>query len=1404
MPKKKAAKKKAVPPPWPHPEVIEQYAGLTPDIQTVAIAFAIFGEPFHSSEIGYVLKEVGARDVAGRTFSAMRARESVKRLINVGWIEALEFEDFVLNEGLVNPLLEIAARNQRLQPLAAYYLRTQMPKGSAKIRPDDLIKHARLAFFIRDWELLESLEKKHNHGPDGHPIVSLYLFLSPTPHRELINRLPDNWRKLATFQIGTNISRVQSPLADFLPLAYLLVKEHPVLARFLSEILYFRGDILRLQKLHALLDSQVDVPEAKLEAKQIAGAIAFLSGDDEKAIMRFQEALEMIKRSTDAPRYFIGGYAAVFFLLALARSSEEGLLTARSFAQMASELEGTPWLGPVMDLAYSFKFATGSETGKFEVGWGEAFPADLLTIAWTELWTETADVPDMRRFDRLMFDAENAEANGYTWLAAELYQIASRYAEKPHDETPREHAATLRAKISPNYKSAIDTIRIKEPWEKTLAGIERIARQIKPAKKKSTQASGEGRLVWVIEFDEEFPSEWDLIPLEQKQGKTGKWNKARTASPKRLMENPPAYIKDADRRAITKLNKTRQYGNYDMHFQNDAAIEHLVDHPLLFLDTELTQPVELTKRDTQLVLQPSSKDEIYLRLDPPPTPGRSVTLTRDTPSRLFLTETTAAVTRLQDLFGADGMTLPVEAKDRLLKAVTELAGEIEIQSQIGGTQFAQATEVDADATPQLHLIPHGNGLSAELLVQPIPAFGRNYLPGNGVETVFAKDEEDKNHQAKRELELEVSNARVVVDACPSLDSERDAPYRWTFADPIACLELLTELHHLDSTLLSLHWPKGETFKLKAELETKQLRMALKSEKGWFRASGEVEVDEGLILSMHELLELAENDGDTGRFIQLKDGQFIALTEEFQRRLTELKAYSSPAPGKGDDLQINELAAYALEDLTANVQLDADKNWRDHIARLDTAEGFEADVPRALRAELRPYQLDGFRWLAKLANWGVGACLADDMGLGKTVQALALLLHRAKGGPALVIAPTSVATNWMRETARFAPTLNVQQFGPGDRAVTVTDLRPFDLIICTFGLMQIENDLLAAVDWHTVIIDEAQAIKNAATKRAKAAFKLKADFRVITTGTPIENNLGELHSLFQFINPGLLASREKFHRRFADPIQKTGNASARRWLKKLISPFILRRLKHDVLEDLPPRTEVVLSVEMSEDETAFYEAIRLRAVANLETEDANDRGMQILAEITRLRRACCNPKLVAKTGPAPASSKLAMFAETLENLLEADHKVLVFSQFVDHLSILRKHLEKHKIHYQYLDGSTPPKKRQVAIDAFQSGEGDVFLISLKAGGTGLNLTAADYVIHMDPWWNPASEDQASDRAHRIGQLRPVTVYRLVAKNTIEEKIVALHHEKRDLASSLLEGTDTGRKLNPEELLQLIRG
>jgi SNF2 family DNA or RNA helicase len=511
--------------------------------------------------------------------------------------------------------------------------------------------------------------------------------------------------------------------------------------------------------------------------------------------------------------------------------------------------------------------------------------------------------------------------------------------------------------------------------------------------------------------------------------------------------------------------------------------------------------------------------------------------------------------------------------------------------------------------------------------------------------------------------------------------------------------------------------------------------------------------------------------------------------------------------QGKSRKFHPLATFALEEFVDEVgQLQVDKHWKDHLKKLKEMETLDPKLPSTLQAELRDYQLEGFRWLARLAHWGVGACLADDMGLGKTLQALAIILNRAVEGPTLIVAPTSVCMNWISEAQKFAPTLNVIQFGSGQRQKTLDQLQPLDMLICSYGLLQQEEmaQMLAQVQWQTIVLDEAQAIKNFATKRSQGAMQLQAGFKILTTGTPIENHLGELWNLFRFINPGLLSSLEDFNERFAVPIERYQDNQARNKLKKLIQPFLLRRTKTQVLEELPSRTEILLHVDLSTEEMALYETLRLSAIAKLSNSDAEagTKHLQVLAELMKLRRVCCNARLVMPDTPLP-SAKLQLFGEVLSDLLDNRHKALVFSQFVDHLHILRNYLDEQKIQYQYLDGSTPAAQRKKRVDAFQAGQGDVFLISLKAGGTGLNLTAADYVIHMDPWWNPAVEDQASDRAHRIGQQRPVTIYRLVAKNTIEEKIVDLHHHKRDLADSLLEGTDMSGRISTDELLRLLK-
>jgi SNF2 family DNA or RNA helicase len=433
-----------------------------------------------------------------------------------------------------------------------------------------------------------------------------------------------------------------------------------------------------------------------------------------------------------------------------------------------------------------------------------------------------------------------------------------------------------------------------------------------------------------------------------------------------------------------------------------------------------------------------------------------------------------------------------------------------------------------------------------------------------------------------------------------------------------------------------------------------------------------------------------------------------------------------------------------------------------------------------------------------------------MGLGKTVQTLAVLLARAALGPALVVAPTSVCTNWLREAAQFAPDLQVHGYHGAQRRELLGRLGPGRVLVTSYHLLVRDLELLQPKSFATLVLDEAQAVKNASAKRTRALRQLRAGFRVALSGTPIENHLEELWSLFSILSPGLLGSREEFRARFLTPGATA--APPARALARLLQPFLLRRTKDQVATELPPRTEILQTVALSPAERELYEDTRLAIAAQIQRQHdarattggaSHDLRFAALAGLTRLRRLACHPRLLDPTSPI-GSSKLERFIELLEPVLEGDHRALVFSQFTSYLALVRELLDQRGIAHLYLDGSTPAAERQQRVDAFQGGAAPVFLISLRAGGTGLNLTAADYVFHLDPWWNPAVEDQATDRAHRIGQDRPVTVYRLVAQRTVEEQILELQRDKRDLASQLLDDSGLVGRLDTDELLALIIG
>ena len=558
----------------------------------------------------------------------------------------------------------------------------------------------------------------------------------------------------------------------------------------------------------------------------------------------------------------------------------------------------------------------------------------------------------------------------------------------------------------------------------------------------------------------------------------------------------------------------------------------------------------------------------------------------------------------------------------------------------------------ADTTMYAHLLPLKEGLRIQFLMRPLPD-GSWLAPGKGSANVVG-EHHGKAIRATRNLEQEQTQLDVVLKNCPALSQTGQAEQsgqEWELNHPEACLELLSELNTYRSdsnNKLELVWPEGERFRIKSTRSVGQLHLSIKRQGEWFVAGGEIKLDDGKVIALRELLKLT--GGATGRFIPLGENNFLALTDSFKKRLQELNAFSE-AGGK-DGVRVNQLAAPLLAELADEVDdLKADAAWKEQVNKLAALGDYVPSVPNTLQATLRDYQLEGYQWLSRLAYWGVGACLADDMGLGKTVQALALLLERAPNGAALVVAPVSVVMNWQSEAARFAPTLRVRAY---HQSRSLENLGPFDLVIASYGMLQQDADAFAEIDWQTVALDEAQVIKNAATKRSQAAMRLKAGFRIIASGTPVENHLGELWNLFRFINPGLLGSREHFVTTFSNPIE-SGDKQARHHLKRLIQPFILRRTKTQVLSELPARTEIILQVELSEQERHLYEALRQEALDKIaRMKPGEGKSIQVLAEITKLRRFCCNPKLVIKNSEV-VGSKLAVFAEVAEELLDNNHK-----------------------------------------------------------------------------------------------------------------------------------------------------
>ncbi len=898
------------------------------------------------------------------------------------------------------------------------------------------------------------------------------------------------------------------------------------------------------------------------------------------------------------------------------------------------------------------------------------------------------------------------------------------------------------------------------------------------------------RLVWQLDLTHlDLP----LIHAKvQKINSKGAWSKGRKVNIDELgYRQYQSLLSEADANLVQVIANHSGYGYKEVQ-ATSAVLQALINFN--GLENQHGEAITLTKGEFVIDIGQNINDCYQLILQPPITDlDGDFLLTHSHANQYQVFVVDDKQRKLQRLLAQQPQNLTEEKLPQLKAALHTLSKEHFISSY--RSELAEVNNVRQGLCELASVIKlTALGVDINFYIMPFGVDGPWVEPGMGATTLALSDNPASTSQVvKRNLAAEKQALTELLATLGEVFSHAHAPqqHQLQFYLPEDISNAISQLELAQQTQrLVLSWDDNAQGMQVAT--SKHLSLNLNDEQDWLSVNGTLSLPSGQVFALQTLLKAPRR----GSIIEF-DGQHSLLLDQ---RLTNLLNRLAGMQTQADDdasLRIANARALPLYHSAAELgDAHFGENWQRRLAQFKQPS--EPVIPAHLARVLRDYQVVGVKWLMQLANWGLNACLADDMGLGKTLQTLNVLQMRSDLGASLVVAPKSVCHNWQVEAARFTPTLNIKTI---DNAATTDELLATasknDLVIVSYGLLPLIGEQLATHQFANIVLDEAQAIKNPLSLRAKAAFSLNGQFKIALSGTPIENHLGELWSLFNFLMPGFLHSLPEFKKRFGNADKNQQQADT---LKTLIAPFILRRNKHTVLSELPEKTEINLTFSLSEPEQALYEATRLNALEQASQDDSQ--YITILASLTKLRRACIAPQLLLANSTLP-SSKLDTADAIIQELLENNHQALIFSQFVDVLKLVEQRLQQRGIAYCYLDGSMSSQQRKQQVDTFQAGGAPLFLISLKAGGTGLNLTAADYVLHLDPWWNPAVEQQASDRAHRLGQTRPVTVYRLIAQHTIEEKILQLHQHKQALADKVLSGSSNSGQLSKEQLLALLQ-
>ena len=743
---------------------------------------------------------------------------------------------------------------------------------------------------------------------------------------------------------------------------------------------------------------------------------------------------------------------------------------------------------------------------------------------------------------------------------------------------------------------------------------------------------------------------------------------------------------------------------------------------------------------------------------------------------------------------------PSSAVTSLKRAIDSLNGIIDVRQNILESMLQPA--VLSHGVLAVQVSPDRNEYQVNIQATAMEDGTARFVPAEGEDIVY-DEVEGITHCVNRDLSLEYENKKELDTFLQEQSKAEARSYtEYTIGSAEGLLKLMAYIYDNQEKFF-IEWPDGVRLKFRGDIKSSDVEITIQTNTEWFAVEGEVAVG-GRKLSLAELVQACSSSEMEG-FVRLSDDEYVRMSETLKKHIEAMAAIGIAGGGKCK--RVPKYQVGALASMIKGLNANADEGYGEFMEKTKTAFETEAKIPEGLTAVLRDYQKEGFRWMCRLDEWGAGACLADDMGLGKTVQAIAFMLHKSSKGPSLVIAPKSVVTNWAQEIVRFAPQLNpVVLNNTSKRQGVVNGAGPMDVILCTYGVLGTESQLLQSRNWNVACLDEAHQIKNRDTLVSHAAMDLNAASRIILTGTPLQNHLGELWNLFQFINPGLLGTWPVFRDSFILPHL---DYEHRMLLKEMTQPFILRRTKEDVLLELPEKIVTTHMVELSYNEMKVYEEMRRLAETKFkkhktaeERKEAKTLNLNFFTELMKLRMAACSMRLVYDRWKEPSTKIMALFDILTNVLSNPRNSVIVFSQFTSFLAMVKTELANRNINYYYMDGQTPLEKRQEMVREFQEGGRQLFLSSLKTGGIGINLTAANYVILLDPWWNPAIENQAMDRAHRIGQQRVVSVIRLISAQTIEEKILQLHETKQALTDEILEGTANSYKLTYEDVMDMV--